>query len=697
MSTPSPSDDEKIVKEAHRQFAACVEREGENNKAFLSDLKFAKGDPDNGWQWDDAKITSRQKAGRPCLTINKTAQHNRQITNDARQNKPCIRVYPVDSGADKETADVFNGIIRHIESVSSADTAYDTASELAVNAGLGYWRITTDYVSDQSFDQEIYIKACPNPLNVFLIGYSEADGSDATGGIIFEDIPRDEFKSRFPKAEPDGWDKDSVSDWVGEETIRVAEYFKTLEEKDTLYAMPDGTTLLLSSIEDKEMAKAIKADKGLKSRPVTTKSIKWYLIAGEELLEKRDWPGIYVPIVRVVGEEFEVEGKKYRRGHTRSLKDAARMYNYNSSASVEYGALQTKIPWVASAEATAGYEEFWDNAHTANFSRLPYNERDKDGNQTREPHRPLPPAPAQLFLQGMQTAAEEMKMASGQYDASMGSRSNETSGRAILARQRQGDTATFHFIDNVARAIKYTGRILIDLIPKIYDTQRVVRIIGDDGSEEMVEIDPSQESAVTKQNSGDGIKNIYNPSVGRYDLTVSVGPSYGSKRAEAFQALTEMATRNPQIMQIAGDLVMRAADFPMAEELAERFEKTLAPGLKDDEGQPQIPPQVQQQLQQSEQQTQQMQQHIQMLEGSLKEIGEKYNQLHEKSEHDRETRLINSYVATTDRIKLILPHLGPDQIAQLADNVGLDIASEPDINALVLDDEQPPHVGGRPV
>lgn len=667
--------DEKIVADAHADFKACEDRERENRKLWLADLKFANADADNGWQWDEAMRKSRETDKRPCLTINKTKQHNRQITNDARQNKPSVRVVPADDGADPETAKIINGIIRHIEANSSADTAYDTAAEFAVDAGLGYWRVTTDYAADDTFDQEIFIKACPNPMNVYLGHHTEADGSDAKSGFIFEDLPKSDFERRYPNCEMVGWDKNSGTDWIGEDTIRIAEYFKITETADTLCALPDGP-VLLSKIEDLDISSAIKASKDIKKRTVQVRKCNWYLIAGKTILERREWLGKYIPFVRVVGEEVEVEGKTYRRGATRAMKDPQRMYNYNSSASVEYGALQTKIPWVATTEATEGHEEIWDNANTTNYSRLPWNGKDEAGNPIAPPFRPNPPAPAQLFLQGMATASEEMKMASGQYDASMGAKSNETSGRAIMARQREGDTATFHFIDNVARAIKHTGRILVDLIPKVYDTERVVRILGEDGSDEEVKINPGQPEAFkeTKAHERAEIERIYNPSVGRYDVTVTVGPSYGSKRQEAFAALTEMASRNPQIMQIAGDLVMRAADFPMAEELAERMKKALPPGMADDkeDGKPEIPPEVQQAMKTQEE-------HIRVLEESLKEIGEKYNDLHGKSEHDREIRQVEAYKATTERLKVISPFLTPAMAQQLANEIGIDVANDPDL------------------
>lgn len=665
--------DEKLVDECHKRFERCEDFESETRPLWKEDLRFANGDPDNGWQWDDAMRKARELDNRPSLTINKTKQHNRQITNDARQNKPSIRVQPVDSGADKKTAEILNGIIRHIEQNSSADTAYDTAQEFAVDAGLGYWRVITDYATPDSFDQEIFIKRVKNPLNIYLDpDIQEADGSDARFGFVFEDMPKEEFESKYPDCEPVGWPSDAGSNWLSKDTIRVSEYFRRVEVKDTLYADERGNTMLASKMEP-EMLEAAKAGE-YRSRPVTSHKIEWHLIAGNQILSKKDWPGIYIPIVRVVGEEIEIDGKVDRKGHTRGMKDAQRMYNYNSSAAIEYGALQTKTPIIAPAESIEGYEEYWNNANTQNLPYLPFNAYTEDGQQLPMPQRMVAPAPAQLFLQGMATASEEMKMASGQYDASMGSKSNETSGRAIMARQREGDTATFHFIDNVARAIKYTGKILIDLIPKIYDTERVLRIIGEDGKEDRVKINPEQAKAYDKQTNPltREVEEIYNPSVGRYDVVVAVGPSYSTKRQEAFQALTEMSSRNPALLQVAGDLIMRAADFPMADQLAERLEKTLPPNLKDGEGE-------------ESPEAAQAKQQIQQLEGQLQALGAEFNKLEaEKSDKDDEIEVkrieanTKAYDAITKRLQVLGPLLTPVETQALADETRREAMEQPD-------------------
>lgn len=641
--------DQKIVEEAKKRFELCRERESDNRKLFEDDLRFANGDSDNGWQWDDAMRKQRKTDRRPFLTINKVKQHNRQITNDARQNKPSIRVLPVDSGADKKTANILNGIIRHIEANSSADTAYDTAAEFAVDAGLGYWRITTDYAAEDTFDQEIFIRRVKNPLAVWLDpDIQEADGSDARFGGFYEDFAKEDFENRYPDAEPVSWESDA-SGWITKDTIRICEYYTKSEKADTLVAGPDGETFLLSAVDDPEMVKIIKADTSLQKRDVKSPVVKWYLLAGNQVLEKRDWLGKFIPIVRVVGDEIEIDGKVERKGHTRSMKDAQKMYNYWTSSAVEFVALQGKQPYVAPAEAVEGYEKYWDNLNTSNLPYLPYNHVDESGNPIQAPQRQQPPTMAQAYMSGLQLASDEMKAASGQYDAQFGQNANQQSGRALNALQRKGDNATFHFVDNVSRSIRYTGRILVDLIPKIYDTARIVRILGEDGKEDRVQINPEQPESVTEQEdprTGE-IKEIYNPSVGRYDVVVSVGPSYGTKRQEAAESMVMMSQANPQMWQTHGDLIAAAQDWPMADEFAKRFEKTLPPGLKDDDKNKPVDPQV-------EQLTQQLQQLDQVIEKMSAELEGK----------DLEARKleIDEYNAETNRLKVVGPAMNQEQI-----------------------------------
>jgi len=668
MADNQSEKDRKIVEEAHERFRRCEEAESDFRKLFREDLRFAHGDSDNGYQWPTEVWSNRILDKRPCLTINKTLQHNRQITNGARENKPSVRVSPVDNGADKKTADIFNGIIRHIEANSSADTAYDTAAEFAVDGGIGYWRVVTNYASDDSFEQEIFIKRVKNPLMVYLDpDIEEADGSDAKFGFVFKDMLKKEFDARYPDIDCIGWPMEGGDEWLSKDKIRLAEYFHVVEITDWLIADELGRTVKMSELEGEGAnAEMLKALPDSRKRKIRRPEVKWKMIAGDQIIERGDWLGKYIPIVRVVGEETDIDGKVERKGHTRTMKDPQRMYNYWTSSATEHVALQNKIPYVGPAEAREGYEQYWENANTANFSYLPYNHVDDEGNPVPPPTRQAPPVMAPAYLQGMQAAAEEMKMASGQYDASFGANPNSQSGRALNTLQRKGDLANFHFVDNLARSIKYTGRILIDLIPKVYDTPRVIRILGEDGAEDQAKIDPNQPEAVREEQNpttGD-IERIYNPSVGRYDVTVAVGPSYSTRRAEAFEAMTQMAQGNPQLLQQAGDLIMKAADFPMADQLAERLAKFLPPGIRDDKQSPEM---------------QQLNQQLQQCQAQLQALGQEYNDAVANNDAEREKRLIDRYGKETERLKLLLPMLGPGFAEALAEQFGIQVAQSPDI------------------
>lgn len=691
------TEDQKIIEQAHKAFEVDFAYESDARNLFKEDLRFSNGDPDNKFQWEQSFVRARELNGRPCLTINKIKIHNRQITNEARQNKPSVRVYPVDSGADRKTADIFNGIIRHIEQNSDAETAYDIASEFAVDAGIGYWRIITDYASDDSFDQEIFIKPIKNPLNVLMDSrIQEPDGSDAKRAFIFRDIPKDEFENDYPRAEGASWDVlPGQNSWRTNDSVRVAEYFYVDSKDDVLYALPDGTTALESEIP-KNILDDVKAN-AERTRKVKSPRIKWCLIAGDEILEKKDWAGKYIPIVRVVGEEHEIDGKLDRKGHTRPMKDAQRMYNYNASASIEYGALQTKTPIIAANEAIDGFEKYWERANTENLPYLPFNHLDEGGSPLPIPQRMTAPAPAMLFIEGMNTASEQMNMASGQYESQFGNNPQNQSGRAINALQRKGDIATFHFIDNVSRAIKYTGKILVDLIPKIYDTSKVIRILGEDGTEKYVQLNPKAERSYIKQRdqlTGE-VQEIFNPTVGRYDVAVSVGASYTTRRQEAFDSMIQLAQGNPQLMQVAGDLIMKAADFPMADQLANRLEKTLPPGLKDNESED---PEVQAVKAQAQQIIQQLQQQLQAAEQAMQEAQQEFAELKQQAESkDAEITIkaketeIKAFDAETKRLQVELTAaqtaVNIDDFQQLQNAVALLIEQIP-----IHESTEPPEI-----
>lgn len=631
--TTTPEDDEKIIKEAKEDFKRCEEWENIFQTRFVDDVKFANADSDNMWMWDDTVSQTRVETDKPCLTINRTRQHNLQIINDAKQNKPGVNIRAVGGEATYDAAQVFEGIVRHIEYQSNAESVYDRATTFQVQGGIGYWRVVTDYVSDDSFDQEIFLRPIKDMLSVYLDpDINQPDGSDARFGFIFEDVPKKVFDAKYPDFADEGGTaplgNPATDGWMTKDHVRVAEYYRRDQKKDRLcsfivpmpYAEAGQQIIVRKSQmtpDQKAMYELVEDDDTTVSREILTDEITWYKIAGNKIIDRRRWLGKYVPIVRVIGEETIIEGKMDRKGHTRAMKDPNRMYNYWTSEATAQVAFQTQSPYVATAQAIEGRETEWASANVKTAAVLTYNGVDEDGNPIPKPSREQPPQMASAYIQGMQICENQMMMASGQYQSQFGQNENATSGKAINERQRQGDNATYHFIDNLAVAIRFTGKILIDLIPKVYDTERVIRIMAKDGTESLVKVKPDAKDAYQEQatlpegkdKTKQAIAAIFNPTVGQYEVESDVGPGYATRRQEAFNAMSQIASQQPDFMQKAGDLYWRSADFPMADELAERYERTIPPAITGKGPSPEVQ-QAQQQIQQLQDTVAQLQKHL---------------------------------------------------------------------------------------
>lgn len=607
---PQQEADNEIILEAKKRFKICEDWESQARVYFNYDYKFSNADSNNMFQWDNWVVGDRISLQRPCLTINKTMQHNLQIINDGKQNKPGVNIRPVGDEASFEAAQVFQEVVRHIEYISSAESVYDNASVFQVCAGWGYWRVTVEKITG-TFDKEIFIRRVKNPLNVYLDpSINEVDGSDAWFGFIFDDMPRDLYEAQYPKYKDVGNVAfgNREDSWLQKDTVRVAEYFRKTQEDDKLVYFVLPTTgeevgpIKWSELpkDGREIFKEIKTREGnlpeeertYREQDELSEKIEWYKIAGDRIIDRKPWMGKYIPIVRLVGTETVIDGIWDCKGHTRALLDPQRIYNVNSSANVEFGALQTKSPIAASPAAMEGFEDVYARANIDNLAVLPYNEYDEENRQLRPPTRIPPPQSSPAYVEQMKIAQEEMMMVSGQYQAQMGENENAKSGIAINARQRQGDRATYHFIDNQAQAIRFTGKILIDLIPKVYDTKRVMRIEAKDNTIMNVTIDPNADQALQKIDNGGGeiptdnqqqiVDLIFNPSVGMYDVQSDVGPSFATRRQEAFNALTQIAAQNEQFMGIAGDILWKVADFPEAQVLAQRWRKIIPKNITGD-------------------------------------------------------------------------------------------------------------------
>ncbi|NBS69855.1 hypothetical protein EBT31_13220 [bacterium] len=555
-------------------------------------------------------------------------------------------------------------MVRHIEYISNADVAYDTACENQVTYGEGYFRILTEYCDDKSFDQDLRIARIRNSFSVYIDPtIQDPCGEDAEWCFITEDVPREEYERMFPDAQPitsimaQGVGDSSISQWIDENTVRIAEYFYIEHERKTLNLYPGNQTAFEGSPEAAQFEAVGMAP--VRTREVDVRKVKWMKTNGYEILEERDWAGSYIPVIRVIGNEFEVDGQVYISGLVRNAKDAQRMYNYWVSQEAEMLALAPKAPFIGYGGQFEGYEQQWKTANTTNWPYLEVNPdvTDGAGNTLPLPQRAPPPLAQTGLIQAKMGASDDIKSTTGQYDSSLGATSNERSGRAILAREKQGDTGTYHYVDNLARAIRYSTRQLVDLIPKIYDTQRIARIIGIDGEISTVKIDPTQQEPVRKivDQTGVVIEKIYNPSVGKYDVCVTTGPSYMTKRQESMDAMAQLLQGNPQLWQVAGDLFVKNMDWPGAQEISKRLSKMIDPKLLADEEDPAL----QAANQQMQAMAAEMDQMHQMLNAVHQSIEAQQNRI---KEYEAD---IKAYEAETRRISAVQAGMSEEQIQDI--------------------------------
>ncbi len=584
-----PITKDEILEKARKRFKKGLEAEGDNREHALEMLRFR-----NLEQWDSEVKNAREKdpeGARPCLVVDKTNQYLRQVLNDERQNRPAIKVRPVDDRGDPEVAEVFQGIVRHIEDKSGADLAYDTAYEAAVDGGFGYWRIITEYCDESSFDQDIRIKRIRNRFQVVLDpDRQEPDGSDSSWGFIVEKMPRDEFKRLYPEADPLDYATDGkmFDDWIYRDYVIVAEYFYCDYEYKTLKLWESGQT----TFNDEPPKVMYPGDTVKKERKTEIPIVRWKKITAKDILEERDWAGKYIPIVEVVGNELDIEGRRITSGLLKAAVEPQKIHNYAASSFVENVALAPRAQWVAAEGQIEGYEELYRTANRRAISVLPYKPVVAEGSiPVPPPQRSQPAGISAGWQQTLQNTEHDIQASMGMYNASLGAPSNEKSGKAIMARQREGDTATFHYMDNLSRSIRFCGRILIDLIPKIYDTERVALILGEDGKTDNAKLDPNQQEPVREiEDESGSIKKIYNLNTGKYDVTVTVGPAYTTKRQEAVEWMTQLIQAAPDLMKVGGDIMFRNMDAPGADEWADRLKKLLPPQLQgdEDEAQPMV-------------------------------------------------------------------------------------------------------------
>ena len=590
--------DEDVLALAHKRYAQAEEFERENFNLAEEDFKFGSGD-----HWDTTVRQQRTSEGRPCLSINRLPQFIAQVVNDARQNAPSIKVHPVDDGSDRDTAEIYEGLIRNIESQSNAQTAYMTAFQFCVSGGMGHWRVATEYADDDIFEQDIRIKRIVSPFSVHWDPNSrEYTKSDAKWCFVTEWLTKEAFEDSYPNAAQTDWEGDfrrrGGAAWITADRVRIAEYWTKEPVKKTLAKLENGEVIDITDVKDFAIAGVIPVVRAPTGRlnpdgseemvPITrvvdTHNVYRTLLCGGCVLEKKKlFPSKYIPIVSVYGPEEFIGERTRNLSLIRYAKDPMRMYSYWQTAIVEKIALAPKAPFIATAGQIAGYESMWNNANRENRAVLVYN---PDPLSNGPPMRQQPAAINAAEIQQSAQAIDDLKATMGIYDASLGNRGNETSGVAIRARQNQGDKATFAWVDNLSRSIQYTGRILVDLIPKIYDTQRVVRLLSESGDHEQVEINQVIQGRL-----------INDLTVGKYDVEISVGPSYQTRRIEASESMLGFIQAVPEAGQLVMDLIAKNMDWPGAADFADRLKKALPPELQDTKD---LSPEELQQLQQQQ-------------------------------------------------------------------------------------------------
>jgi len=661
------------ITEAIKFWRLVNDSDSTNRAEALQDVRFAAGD-----QWPVEIQNSRNLESRPCLTINKIDAYIRQVTNQQRMQRPRIKVHPVNNLADYKIAQVIEGITRHIETNSNADTAYDTAFDYAVRMGWGYWRVNYKYVSEDSFDQEIYIDAIDNPFTVYFDPNSvRPDGSDAERCLITTVLDKKIFREMYPGAD-DGANfqqrstGDDTASWVTKEDIRLAEYFYIEREKARLFLLSDGTSAFADSdsfFERVEAAGLTVVDE----RDSFRKAVKWCKMTAMEVLEEKTWAGKYIPIVPCYGAQVIVDDKRKKYGLVRFAKDPQRMYNFWRTSMTESVALAPKAKWLLAEGQDEGHENEWAMANIKSMPVLRYKQKDIEGQPAPAPQRLQPEPPPAGIMEAAGAISADLQMVLGILDPNQ-LPSGNISGKALMGQQNQVDLSNFHFYDNMTRSIKHTGKIILDLIPKIYDTQRVMRIIGSDGQPDMTVI--NERSAI-----GEVLNDV---TVGEYDVVMDTGPGFQSRRQQAVESMMPLLTGNAELFNIAGDLVFRNMDFPGADVIADRL-AALNPMAQIDE-KSDIPPEIQMRLAQSQKMIEELQQQLQaagleinnrMQVAQIKEEGATKRKLMDVTArahntetmaevrvNDQNTRSITSQNKTEidALVKMLIARMPPDQL-----------------------------------
>ena len=661
--------DQAVIDLAKKRFQQAQDAFRENRERMLEDLAFSNPADPQQWEPRAREIrTNGPDGARPCLTLDQTNPYIAQVVNDGRQNKPGLTCMPSSAGSRQQVAEAIEGMFRYIEYQSRAQIAYDTALEYAARVGLGWIRVMPEMIDERLNFQDIRIKRIHDPLSVLCDpDWSEPDGSDIQWGFVETQITKDAFKAQYPDADPQTWDTENISSgWMSDNSLRMVEYFELVKTPtNKLHVTLDGVQQATISEEEywRRAKETGQPPQVLAQYTEQVASVKWRKMTGCEILEESEFPSCYIPLIPVLGDEIWVEGKRYLCGMVRKMRQAQMAYNYERSAWVEAVALQPKAPYVAAWESIQNHATQWGAANRSNMAYLPYDHLDESGNPLPAPQRLSPPQMPAAFAQGAQFAHQDLQASIGMFQANIGAPTSEHSGIAIRAKQREGDTANFHYIDNLSRSIEHVGRIVVDMLPRLYDEKREARILGQDGSAQIVMIDPSGEPY---SELADGAKTI-NLGTGVYDVRVKVGPAYTSLREEASEHLAQIMQGNPAMAAVVAPIWARMQDWPEADKLAKALLAMAPPQVQAalSEGAAEDVDGLKKKLQEQEQQLQQMHQMIDAASQKLEAL----------QAEDKKTTL--EYLATaakiendlygkeTDRIKALQTGMTMEQVQAL--------------------------------
>lgn len=624
--------DDVIHAQALKDFERCQSAESQNRNDARELIRFVNLSE----QWTDDVRRARERAGRPCLTINKVKKLVRQVCNEARQNKPSIKIKPVDYKSDNDTADILSGIIRNIEYISNADAAYDTAIEHAATGGVGYIRVGIDYAYDDVFDLDIKIERVADQFSVWGDPDSLAEDShDWNVAFVTEWISKDEFTKKYgKKAEKANFESgDYYSQlphgWCDDDRVLVAEYWTRELTTKTIVQLSNGQVVDEDVFNEHQLQFVVQGIMPTASREIESHKVTQRIVSGAAVLEEVDFPGCYIPIIPVYGNDFIVDGKRFLRGLAYDSMDAQRMYNYWRTVSTEMVALAPKAPWLARQGSLIDPYK-WETSGQDNHGYLEYR---GDMPPQRQPFDPSPIGAANESMSADSDIYETAGMTAERPEQQMGD-----SGAAIWAKKASTDTNTFHFIDNLVRAIRHMGRVIVGLIPHVYNQQRVMRVIGEDGEQEQITV-----------NNG-----IYDLTAGKYDVVVTAGASYASRREEAAYQMSELLRTYPDAAPIVAPLLAKNLDWPEAEKIREQFEAMEAA-----KQQPQPPPQPT------------------PAEQLFAEV--EAGKLQQKQAADQRKLDIDAYKAETDRMQAMSTLMTADQVQALVLQTIAQVMQSPDI------------------